>query len=47
MSLTTAATYKDEFKNQTLQQHTIISNKHLQNSNVHAKATSLLQYTHP
>ena len=28
-------------------QHTCINNKHLQSSNVHAKVTSLLQYTHP
>ena len=41
MALATAAT------NKTLQQHTSINNKHLQSSNVHAKSTSLLQYTHP
>ena len=33
--------------NKTLQQHTSRNNKHLQNSNVHAKVTLLLQYTHP
>ena len=27
-------------------QHTSINNKHLQSSNIHAKVTSLLQYTH-
>ena len=45
MSLVTAATYRNEFKNKMLQQHTRI-NKHLQSSHVHAKVTSLLQYTH-
>ena len=33
--------------NKMLQQHTTINNKHLQSSNVHAKVTLLLQYTHP
>ena len=28
-------------------QHTRINNKHLQSSNVYAKVTLLLQYTHP
>ena len=31
--------------NKTQQQHNNINNKHLPSSNVHAKVTSLLQYT--
>ena len=47
MSLVTAVTYRNRFKNKMLQQYTSIKNKHLQTSNVHAKVTSHLQYTHP
>ena len=37
MSLATAATYRNEFKNKALQPSTSINNKHLHSSNVHAK----------
>ena len=46
MSLATAATYRNEFKNKLLQ-YTSINDKHLQSSNVYAKVISLLQYIRP